>query len=129
MKDMKKRIVALILTIVMSLLALSSCAPAFDFVEEDLNSYADFKFEEFKAALEKLEIEDGEFTTDSETREKIVAATIYNAIADKIIASTKEDDRVTEGTLSAGAFSPEAAFTAKALRSFGTFPICPASRS
>lgn len=99
---MKKRIVALILTIVMSLLALSSCAPAFDFVEEDLNSYADFKFEEFKAALEKLEIEDGEFTTDSETREKIVAATIYNAIADKIIASTKEDDRVTEGTLSAG---------------------------
>ena len=99
---MKKRIVALILTVVMSLLALSSCAPAFDFVEEDLNAYADFKFEEFKAALEKLEIEDSEFTTDDAIREKIVAATIYNAIADKIVASTKEDDRVTEGTLSAG---------------------------
>ena len=99
---MKKRIVALILTVVMSLLALTSCNSGFDFVEENLNDYADFKVEDFKKALEALEIEDGEFTTDDDTRKKIVAATIYNAIADKIVASTDEEDRLTAGTLGAG---------------------------
>ena len=99
---MKKRIVALILTVVMSLLALSSCTTSFDFVEEDLSAYATFDYEAFKAALAKLEIEDGEFTTDGETRDKIIAATIYNAIADKIVADTDEDERLTEGTLTEG---------------------------
>ncbi len=99
---MKKRIVALILTVVMSLLALTSCG-GFDFAEEDLSAYAEFNYADFKAALQKLEIEDGEFTTDSNVREQIIASTIYNTIADKIVADTDEDEWLKEGTLGAGA--------------------------
>ena len=101
MKDMKKRIVALILTVVMSLLTLASCG-SFDFVEEDLSSYASFDEAKFMEALKKLEIEDGEFTTNSETRELVLAATIYNAILDKLIAQTDKDDWKYEGKLGAG---------------------------
>ena len=52
---MKKRIVALILTVVMSLLALTSCG-SFDFAEENLDAYGSFKYDEFMAALDKIEI-------------------------------------------------------------------------
>ena len=98
---MKTRIVALILTIVMSLLALTSCG-SFNFVKEDLTAYATFDYEAFRAALKAIEIEDGEFTTDEATREKLVASKIYTAIADKIIAATYESDRKTEGALGKG---------------------------
>ena len=100
-KDMKKRIVALILTVVMSLLALTSCG-SFNFAEEDLTSYASFDYAAFKAALQALEIEDGDFTTDEATREKLVQSKIYNTIADKIITATKEADRVTKDQLGKG---------------------------
>ncbi len=91
---MKKRIIALILAVVMSLLTLSSCSNSFDFAEENLDAYAEFDVEKFLEDLQKLEIEDGEFTTDADTREKLVAAKIYNTIVDKIIAQTKEEDRL-----------------------------------
>lgn len=98
---MKKRIVALILVVVMSLLALSSCG-TYNFAKENLGDYTSFNYDEFKAALAKLEIEDGDFTTNEETRAKLVAAKIYNAVADKIISTTEEDERVKEGELGAG---------------------------
>lgn len=98
---MKKRIVALILTVVMSLLALVSCG-SFDFIEEDLTSYATFDADKFMEALQKLEIEDGEFTTDVAIRELLVDAKIYNTIVDKIIAKTSEDEQVKSGELGAG---------------------------
>ena len=47
---MKNRIVALILTVVMSLLALTSCG-SFDFATENLDDYATFDYATFKAAL------------------------------------------------------------------------------
>ena len=99
---MKKRIVALILTVVMSLLALTSCG-GFDFADEKLNDYADFDYGKFKEALGKLEIEDGSFTTDADTRKSIVEANIYNTVANKIVADTDEEDWVKSGELSAGA--------------------------
>ena len=98
---MKTRIIALILTVVMSLLALTSCG-SFNFANEDLTSYATFDYEAFKAALAAIEIEDGDFTTNEETREKLVQSKIYTTIADKIIAATYESDRKTEGTLGKG---------------------------
>ena len=98
---MKKRIVALILTVVMSVLALVSCG-SYDFVKEDLTSYAEFDLAKFMEALQKLEIEDGEFTTDDTIREAITDATVYNNIVDKIIAQTKEDQQVKTGKLDAG---------------------------
>ena len=93
MKDMKNRIIALILVVVMSLLALSSCG-SYDFAKEDL-SYASFNYADFKDALGKIEIEDGSFTTDEATRLKIAAAQVYNAVSDKIVSITKEEDRNT----------------------------------
>ena len=98
---MKKRIIALVLALVMSLLALTSCG-SFDFAEEDLTPYASFDYEAFKAALKSIEIEDGDFTTNEETRQKQVAAKIYNAVADKIIAATFESDRLESGKLGKG---------------------------
>lgn len=98
---MKKRIVALILTVVMSLLALTSCG-SFDFAEEDLSDYASFNYAEFVKALGEIEIEDGDFTTNEETRAQKVAAKIYNAVADKIVAATYESDYVKSGELGAG---------------------------
>ena len=96
---MKKRIVALILTVVMSLLTLASCG-SFDFVEENLD--ATFDVAKFMEDLQKLEIEDGDYTTDEAIREKYFKATVYNAIVDKIIAQTTEDDWKYEGKLGAG---------------------------
>ena len=90
---MKNRIIALILVVVMSLLALCSCG-SYDFADEDI-TYASFDYEAFKNALAKIEIEDGDFTTDEETRLKIAAAKVYNAVVDKMIAETKEEDRNT----------------------------------
>ena len=99
---MKTRIVALILTVVMSLLALTSCG-SFNFANEDLTAYADFNYDTFKAALSTLVIKDGDFTTDEATREKMVASKIYTTIADKIVtATTDEADRKTEGALGKG---------------------------
>ena len=97
---MKTRIVALILTVVMSVLALTSCG-SYNFAKEEL-TYASFNYDDFKAALKAIEIEDGDFTTNEETRKNLVASKIYNAVADKIIAATYESDRKTEGELGAG---------------------------
>lgn len=100
---MKKRIIALILTVVMSLLALSSCNSGFDFATEDLSGYAKLDVEKFLQDLQKLEIEDGDFTTNKDTRDAFVAATVYNAIVDKVLAEkTAEEDQLKEGELGAG---------------------------
>ena len=98
---MKKRIVALVLVVVMSVLSLASCG-SFNFVEEDLSAYTSFNYENFKKALKAIEIEDGDFTTNEETREAKVTKAIYEEIAKAVIAATKEDDRKVEGTLGAG---------------------------
>ena len=98
---MKTRIIALILTVVMSLLALASCG-SFNFAEEDFTSYAEFNYDEFVKALGEIQIEDGDFTTDEATREKMVASKVYNTIVDKILAPKYESDRKVEGKLGAG---------------------------
>ncbi len=98
---MKKRILALILTVVMSLLALTSCG-SFDFAKEDLSQYVDFDATAFLKALEDIKIEDGDFTSDEATREKIIKATIYNAVAGGIVNKAKDDDKLTEGEITAG---------------------------
>ena len=98
---MKKRIIALVLVVVMSVLSLASCG-SFNFAKEDLSSYATFNYEEFKKALKALEIEDGDFTTTETTRQAKVTKAIYEKIADAIIAATKEDDHKKSETLGGG---------------------------
>ena len=96
---MKNRIIALILVVVMSVLALASCG-SYNFATEDLSSYATWAdgkdLAAFLAALKKLEIEDDTFTTDEDIRNAIVKSGIYDKILTKIIANTKEADRVTD---------------------------------
>ncbi len=98
---MKKRIIALVLVVVMSVLSLASCG-SFNFAKEDLSDYATFNYEEFKKALKALEIEDGDFTTAETTRQAKVTKAIYEKIADAIIAATKEDDYKKSETLGGG---------------------------
>ena len=101
---MKKRIIALVLVVVMSVLTLASCG-SFNFVNEDLSAYATFKYDEFKAALEKIVLEDSDdfnFTTNEEIRQAKVAKAVYEKVADAIIAAAKDDDHKTTGTLGAG---------------------------
>lgn len=99
---MKTRIIALILTVVMALLALTSCNSGYDLATENLDAYAEFDLDKFLDALQNIEIEDGDFTTDEATRNKIVAAQIYNTIVDKIVADTDEEDYIKSGELTAG---------------------------
>ncbi len=101
MKDMKKRIIALVLVVVMSVLSLASCG-SFNFVKEDLSNYADFDYEAFKKALASIEITDGDFTTNEEIRQKKVLAVVYDKIADAIIAAADDDDKKESGTVGAG---------------------------
>ena len=98
---MKKRIVALILTVVMSLLALTGCS-SYDIAKEDFSAYATFDKEAFIKGINNIVIEDGKYTTDDDTRALVLAAQIYNTIADKVIAETKEESWKKTGELSAG---------------------------
>ena len=95
---MKKRIVALVLVAVMSILSLASCSMAFDFAEENLSSYADFDYAKFKENLQKLVIEDGTYTTDEKINAKRENEYIYGKIADAIL-SDSETEKKTEGKL------------------------------
>lgn len=100
---MKKRIIALVLVVVMSLLAMTSCDNSFDFAEEDLSKYATkFNYTEFKNALNSIEIVDGDFTNDETTRQELVTKDLYDSVVSGIISSSYESDWVKEGTLSAG---------------------------
>ena len=95
---MKRRIIGLILVIVMLALSLTGCG--YSIAEDDLSVYATFTAED-KAALatflEKVMIEDGDFTASPETRAKKVMDNIYGALASK----ADKDDKKTEGKLGA----------------------------
>ena len=100
---MKQRIIALVLVVVMSLLALTSCSSSFNFADEDLNSYVkSFDVAAFKAALQKLEIDDGDFTTNEDIRDQKVLENIYDKIVAAVLKSAYESDNKTEGELGAG---------------------------
>lgn len=98
---MKKRIVALILTVVMALLALTSCG-SFDFAKEDLSAHVDFNLDKFLDDLQNIKISDHYFTGDDATRDKIVATSIYNAVANKLISKATDSDKFKTGAITAG---------------------------
>ena len=91
---MKKRIIALVLVVVMSVLTLASCG-SFNFAKEDLSAYATFDYATFKEALKKIVLDEGDFsfTTVEETRQAKVTKAVYEKIADAIVAASKEEDR------------------------------------
>lgn len=83
MITMKKKILSLFLAVVMLSLALVGCG-SFDYAE-DSTQHATFKADDYLAALlaGTIEIDDGTFTADPETREQKVLDSIYNSIASK----------------------------------------------
>ena len=93
---MKKRIISAILVIVMSVMALASCAPAFNFAEEDLSAYVDFNYDKFIEALQKIEIEDADFTSNEATRQEKVT---YNILASLTSAAITNNDKLVTGSL------------------------------
>ena len=97
--DMKKRIISAILVIVMSVMALASCAPAFNFAEEDLSAYVEFDYDKFIEALQKIEIEDGDFTTNEATRLEKVKEDLFASIASTVVKNALESDKKEEGKI------------------------------
>ena len=93
---MKNRILALLLVVVSLVLTLTGCA--YNYEKKDLTEYASFTFADFKAALEKIEIEDSDFTTNEDTRKEKVADEIYN----RLVKTLKADDKVSTGTVAEG---------------------------
>ena len=98
---MKKRILALILTVVMSLLALTSCG-GYDFAKEDLSTYVDFNLDSFLKSISEIKIANHDFNVDEATREKIVKANIYNSVVSKLLTNSTKEDRFKTGALSKG---------------------------
>ena len=92
---MKRRIISSILVVVMLVLSLVSCG--YSYTKDDLSQYMTFDKAAFEAGLKNLDFEDGEFTTDKETREKKIAHYIYNDLLSKRV---NEDDKLTEGEMS-----------------------------
>ena len=90
---MKKRILSLILVVVMLALTLTSCS--YNFSKDDMSNYVEFDAETFKAALLKLVIEDGAYTTDPETNKIKIEETIRNTIGGKADLTKK----LYEGTV------------------------------
>ena len=76
---MKKRIVALVLLLCMLVSVLAGCA--YSYADDDMSQYVATTKEELLEALKNLKIEDGDFTTNEETREKKVDDAIMSAIA------------------------------------------------
>ena len=79
---MRNKIIALILTVVMATMVLAGCSSAFNYAEEDLDSYVTFDLEAFKDALTKIEIEDADFTTKEDVRAQKVIDSIVESLAD-----------------------------------------------
>lgn len=87
-----KKIISLILVLVLSVLALASCAYSYE--TDDLSQYADFNSEAFLAALQTLVIEDADFGTDEDVRWEKVADAIFSALAKEV----DTEDKKTSGT-------------------------------
>jgi len=91
---MKKRIISLILVVVTLALSLVGCA--YSYASDDLNKYAKFDAKAFAEALLAIDVEDGDFTADNETRIKKVEDAMYSAIAGTLASDV---ERKTTGVV------------------------------
>ncbi len=91
---MKKRIISLILVVATVFLLLTSCT--FNYAKKDMGKYADFNSAAFLAAIQKLEIEMGDFGVDENERLVKVAEAIAKNMLNTL---DKTQDRVYSGTV------------------------------
>ena len=92
---MKKRILAMLLVVATLVLTLASCG--FNYETSDLSAYTEFDKAAFVSALEKLVIEDADFTTDEDVRKEKVSDEINKALASLADGNAK----VVSGTVGA----------------------------
>ncbi len=88
---MKRRILALILVVVMLALSLVGCG--YSYSKDDMAQYATFDKAAFEASLSKLEIEDGDFTDNEDTR----AQKVIDYIQELLVKGVDTEAKVTEG--------------------------------
>ena len=86
---MKRRIICSVLVVVMLVLSLASCG--YSFAKDDLTQYMSFDKTAFEATLAALEIEEGDFTTNEDTRKEKIEDYIYNLLAEEVKSDTKLD--------------------------------------
>lgn len=95
-KEMKQRIIAVILLIVMAVTTLVGCGN-YAFLEDDMGDYATVDWEKFIQALGAIEIEEEDFGPD-EDREEIVKRDIYNTI---LTSLNTDENKLTDGKIGA----------------------------
>ena len=88
---MKKRIIAALLVVVMSVLCLTACGYSYE--KDEMTNYATFDKEKFTADLQNLIIADADFGIDEDVRNQKVLDTIFTALAKE----ADSDAKVTEG--------------------------------
>lgn len=88
---MKRRIIGMLLVVVMLVSALVSCG--YSYAKEDLSKYVTFDKAELDAFLKNMEISDGDFTADEDTRWIKVSDSIYKSLASYV----DTEDKKTEG--------------------------------
>lgn len=95
---MKNKIIALFLAVVMTALTLVSCSESFSYAEENFNEYFEVVggVNDFKAKFAAIEIADGSFTTNEETRNKKVEEAILATLASY---AEKNGEKNTSGTI------------------------------
>ncbi len=93
---MKRRIIGTVLVVVMLVLSLASCG--YSLKDDDMSKYATLSEADkdaFLKALEKITVEDGDFTTDPETRKNKVMDFIYaNIMASAADTSVQKTEGV-----------------------------------
>ena len=90
---MKKRIIAFLLLIALAVGVLASCG--YSYSDDDMSTYVKTTADEIKALFAKLEIKDGDYTTDTETRQKKLADALLTAYS--ILGEKKTDGTATDG--------------------------------
>ncbi len=91
---MKRRIIGMLLVVVMLVSALVSCG--YSYSKEDVSKYVKFEKKAFSDFIAEIEIVDGDFTADEETREKKVWDSIYTSLA-----TFSDGEKKTEGAAGA----------------------------
>ena len=90
---MKKRIIAFLLLIALAVGVLASCG--YSYSDDDMGNYVKTTAAEIKELFKKLEIKDGDYTTDPETRQKKLADALLTAYS--ILGEKKTDGTAADG--------------------------------
>ena len=90
---MKKRIIAFLLLIALAVGVLASCG--YSYSDDDMGNYVKTTADDIKNAFAALEIKDGDYTTDPETRAKKLADALLTAYS--ILGEKKTDGTANDG--------------------------------